>query len=89
MSPDLPLTRLHTDELFSECHKEESFDGLCVDSPELVWNLVATLMIALVMKALLTVVTFGIKLPGEFIVYCQSGIADSISPTAGIFIREY
>ncbi|ORY75039.1 chloride channel [Leucosporidium creatinivorum] len=55
-------------ELFSECHTGNSFGGLCIDVPEQVWGLVGSIFFALVMKALLTVVTFGIKLPaGIFI----------------------
>lgn len=42
-------------ELFSECHKKDSFDGLCVDNPDLVWGLVSSLGFALLIKALLTV----------------------------------
>lgn len=44
-------------ELFSECHKRDSFDGLCVNSPDLVWPLVGSLVFALVTKALLTTIT--------------------------------
>lgn len=48
-----------------ECHTESSSPGgLCIDMPEQVWGLVASIGFALVAKALLTVVTFGIKLPG-------------------------
>ncbi|KAL8283151.1 hypothetical protein RQP46_005929 [Phenoliferia psychrophenolica] len=55
-------------ELFSECHKADSFDGLCVATPSLAWELVGSLVFVLVTKALLTTVTFGIKLPaGIFI----------------------
>lgn len=53
-------------ELFSECHIGDSSNGLCVDDPELVWRLVSSIGFALVVKALLTVATFGIKLPGAF-----------------------
>lgn len=53
--------------LFSECHVEvgEAPARLCPDSPELVWNLVSAIGIAMVTKTLLTVITFGIKLPGS------------------------
>lgn len=59
-------------ELFSECHIGDSSNGLCVDNPELVWRLVSSIGFALVTKALLTVATFGIKLPGAFISLWQS-----------------
>lgn len=51
-------------ELFSECHSDNPLGGLCIDVPEQVWGLVRSILFALVAKALLTVVTFGIKLPG-------------------------
>ncbi|KAM0755539.1 hypothetical protein T439DRAFT_341321 [Meredithblackwellia eburnea MCA 4105] len=55
-------------ELFSECHKEESFDGLCVATPDLAWSIVGGLTFTLVVKYLLTSITFGIKVPaGIFI----------------------
>ncbi|GAA5971664.1 hypothetical protein JCM21900_003889 [Sporobolomyces salmonicolor] len=55
-------------EMFSECHKDESFGGLCVKTPDQVWAIVRSVAAALTIKALLTVVTFGIKLPaGIFI----------------------
>jgi chloride channel 3/4/5 len=55
--------------LFSECHQGEYSDGgLCVERPELAWKLVLSITLALLIKAMLTVVTFGIKLPaGIFI----------------------
>ncbi|KAI5476133.1 voltage-gated chloride channel [Pseudohyphozyma bogoriensis] len=54
--------------LFSECHRDDSFGGLCVNTPELAWKLIGSLLFALVAKALLTVTTFGIRLPaGIFI----------------------
>lgn len=52
--------------LVSECHREESSEGLCIDRPELVFGLLKSLGFALVMKAFLTVITFGIKLPGQY-----------------------
>ncbi|GAA5887484.1 hypothetical protein JCM5296_002589 [Sporobolomyces johnsonii] len=55
-------------EMFSECHKDESFGGLCVKTPDQVWAIVRSVAVALTIKAFLTVVTFGIKLPaGIFI----------------------
>lgn len=53
--------------LFQECHVDGLGDAaheLCVSSPELVGQLVGSIGFALVLKAVLTVVTFGIKLPG-------------------------
>ncbi|KAM0793320.1 hypothetical protein ACM66B_000778 [Microbotryomycetes sp. NB124-2] len=55
-------------ELFSECHRGSELGGLCVDVPEQVPRLLAGLGLALLAKFLLTVITFGIKLPaGIFI----------------------
>ncbi|GAA5899900.1 hypothetical protein JCM6882_006997 [Rhodosporidiobolus microsporus] len=54
--------------LFSECHRNESLAGLCVSAPKLAWPLIRSILLALVIKALLTVITFGVKLPaGIFI----------------------
>ncbi|BGP36814.1 hypothetical protein JCM10449v2_000716 [Rhodotorula kratochvilovae] len=54
--------------LFSECHKDDRLSGLCVATPAQVWPLVASIGAALVLKALCTAVTFGIKVPaGIFI----------------------
>lgn len=53
--------------LFSECHVEVGAAParLCPDSPQLVWGLVSAIGFAMITKTLLTVITFGIKLPGE------------------------
>lgn len=61
-------------ELFSECHKADSFDGLCVATPDLAWELVGSLVFVLVTKFLLTTVTFGIKvrLTGAYFAGTQS-----------------
>ncbi|BGO96631.1 Chloride channel [Rhodotorula toruloides] len=54
--------------LFSECYKSERLSGLCVTSPSQVGPLVLSLGAALVLKAALTTITFGLKLPaGIFI----------------------
>lgn len=55
-------------ELFSECHREDSFDGLCVNVPDQVFGLLRSISYTWIIKALLTIVTFGIKVPaGIFI----------------------
>lgn len=55
-------------DLFSECHEHENLDGLCIREPSQVWPLVSSIGWTLVAKGLLTIVTFGIKLPaGIFI----------------------
>ncbi|KWU43642.1 hypothetical protein RHOSPDRAFT_9120, partial [Rhodotorula sp. JG-1b] len=55
-------------ELFSECYKDDRLSGLCVTQPAQVFPLVGSLLLALALKAALTTVTFGIKLPaGIFI----------------------
>ena len=55
-------------DLFSECHEHESLEGLCVSKPSEIGPLMAAIAFAMVAKGLLTIVTFGIKLPaGIFI----------------------
>ncbi|SCZ90228.1 BZ3500_MvSof-1268-A1-R1_Chr1-3g01854 [Microbotryum saponariae] len=56
-------------ELFSECHIDSTNkSALCVDVPGEAWALIGSVAFALVAKAALTVITFGIKLPaGIFI----------------------
>lgn len=54
--------------LFAECHEHESLEGLCVSSPSQIRPLIAAVAWAMVAKGLLTIITFGIKLPaGIFI----------------------
>lgn len=54
--------------VFSECHEHESLDGLCISHPSEIRPLVSAIAWAMVAKGLLTIVTFGIKLPaGIFI----------------------
>lgn len=55
-------------DLFSECHEHESLDGLCVSRPSQIGPLVGAVAWTMVAKGLLTIITFGIKLPaGIFI----------------------
>ena len=55
-------------DLFSECHEHESLEGLCVSQPSQIGPLIAAILWAMVLKGLLTIITFGIKLPaGIFI----------------------
>ncbi|CBQ68494.1 related to chloride channel protein [Sporisorium reilianum SRZ2] len=55
-------------DLFSECHEHESLEGLCVSQPSQIGPLVMAILCAMVLKGLLTIITFGIKLPaGIFI----------------------
>ncbi|SPO46984.1 related to chloride channel protein [Moesziomyces antarcticus] len=55
-------------DLFSECHEHESLEGLCVSQPSQIKPLILSILFAMALKGLLTVVTFGIKLPaGIFI----------------------
>ncbi|KAL9934114.1 hypothetical protein V8E36_007196 [Tilletia maclaganii] len=54
--------------LFSECHAHESLDGLCVSQANQIGPLVWSVAWAMISKAALTIITFGIKLPaGIFI----------------------
>jgi chloride channel 3/4/5 len=57
--------------LFAECHEGSSHSGLCVVDPssfEHVWPILYTIFVAMVVKGVLTIVTFGIKVPaGIFI----------------------
>jgi chloride channel 3/4/5 len=55
-------------DLFSECHEHESLDGLCVSKPSEIGPLISAILYAMIAKGVLTIVTFGIKLPaGIFI----------------------
>ncbi|GAA5832914.1 hypothetical protein JCM11251_000528 [Rhodosporidiobolus azoricus] len=67
-----PWTRMGGTELisalFSECQRDQSLPLLCPTTPSLAWPLIRSILLALLIKAALTVVTFGIKLPaGIFI----------------------
>jgi len=54
--------------MFSECHKNDSFGGLCVKTPQQVWPLIKIVGTAAILKGLLTVATFGVRVPaGIFI----------------------
>jgi chloride channel 3/4/5 len=54
--------------LFSECRSANLHGGLCVDHPSDVGPIITSICIAMIVKGLLTVVTFGIKVPaGIFI----------------------
>ena len=57
--------------LFSECRPGNSREGLCIVNPgsfNSIWPVVRAIGVAMIVKAALTVVTFGIKLPaGIFI----------------------
>lgn len=78
-------------ELFSECHREDvAPSALCIDTPEQVKSLVGLVALALVAKALLTVVTFGIKLPGE-LKWVKKALADgsrTITQLESSFVRR-
>ncbi|KAJ1023093.1 hypothetical protein NDA16_003246 [Ustilago loliicola] len=55
-------------DLFSECHEHESLEGLCVSQPSQIRPLILAILCAMTIKGLLTIITFGIKLPaGIFI----------------------
>jgi chloride channel 3/4/5 len=55
-------------DLFSECHEHESLEGLCVSRPSQIGPLVSSVAWAMIVKGILTIITFGIKLPaGIFI----------------------
>ncbi|GAA5977293.1 hypothetical protein JCM5350_002419 [Sporobolomyces pararoseus] len=63
-------------EMFSECHKNDTFGGLCVKTPQHVWPVIKVVGIATILKALLTVATFGIRVPaGIFIPTLAVGAA--------------
>ncbi|KAK2463234.1 hypothetical protein APHAL10511_004889 [Amanita phalloides] len=70
-----PYTRMSGTELvymlFSECKLGNTHDGLCVANPgslAAIWPVIRAIGVAMIVKAALTVVTFGIKLPaGIFI----------------------
>lgn len=45
--------------LFAECQKDDNRSGLCIARPDQVFPLVGSLLLALVLKAALTTITFG------------------------------
>ena len=38
---------------------------MCADTPDAMWNVVGIIGLAMLIKGGLTIITFGIKLPGE------------------------
>ena len=50
--------------LFAECH-DNSTSPLCVDHPHEIAQVIWAIGSALIIKGCLTIITFGIKLPGE------------------------
>ena len=52
-------------QLFAEC-KPDSNSPLCVEHPDEIGKVISLVGLALVIKGCLTIVTFGIKLPGMF-----------------------
>jgi len=70
-----PFTRMSGTELvytlFSECKPGNSHEGLCIVDPtsfHTIWPVIRAIGVAMIVKAVLTIVTFGIKVPaGIFI----------------------
>ena len=70
-----PYTRMGGTELvynlFAECKPGNTHEGLCIADPgslAAIWPVVRAIGVAMIVKAALTVVTFGVKLPaGIFI----------------------
>ena len=50
-------------QLFAEC-KADSNSPLCVEHPDDIGRVIGLVGLALIIKGCLTIVTFGIKLPG-------------------------
>lgn len=69
-------------QLFAEC-REDSTSSLCVDDPREIAQAVWPIAMALLIKGALTIVTFGIKLPGELALASRDSDAND---AAGIFI---
>jgi chloride channel 3/4/5 len=65
-------------ELFDECGKKDSHGGLCVH-PEAIGPVINAVAIALVVKGLLTIVTFGIKVPAGIFIPTLGGRLDQDS----------
>ena len=55
---------IHITQLFAECHANSS-SPLCVEHPHEIAQVIWAVGSALVVKGCLTIITFGIKLPGE------------------------
>jgi hypothetical protein len=58
-----PTPNIADGQLFAEC-KPDSNSPLCVDHPDEIGRVIGLVGLALVIKGCLTIVTFGIKLPG-------------------------
>ena len=50
-------------ELFSECHQKDSFNGLCISGVEQALPLIKILLTTMVIKILLTVITYVVPRP--------------------------
>jgi len=77
--------------LFSECRKgsRNAHSSLCVLDPstfENIWPVIRAILVAMVVKAGLTVVTFGIKLPAGIFIP-SLGVGACAGRVLGIFMR--
>lgn len=85
-----PYTRMAGTELvynlFAECHKGESHEGLCPETPGDIQPLVVAIATAMIIKAVLTVVTFGIKLPAGIFIPTL-GVGACFGRIVGFFVQ--
>lgn len=78
--------------LFSECHKDGSGDssGLCAPNPgdwTKVWPVAQAVLVAMLMKGVLTIITFGIKLPAGIFIPTL-GVGACAGRILGIAVRH-
>lgn len=92
VSSKFPLkvgTLAYESQLFAEC-KHDSTSRLCVDDPSEIIGIVMLIGTALVIKGCLTIITFGIKLPGKLAAnttrLTKSRRQEELTASAGIFI---
>jgi chloride channel 3/4/5 len=84
------MSQAYMVQLFAEC-KHDSTSRLCVDDPNEIVVIVMLIGTALVIKGCLTIITFGIKLPGKLIpnptlLNTRLRYLEKLTSLAGIFI---
>lgn len=78
--------------LFSECHADgtDNHSGLCVPDPrdlQQVWPVAQAILVAMLMKGILTIITFGIKLPAGIFIPTL-GVGACAGRILGIAVRH-
>lgn len=62
--------------LFAECHPGDTHSGLCIVNPsEQAMPVIGAIAVALIVKGVLTIITFGIKLPAGIFIPSLGGLS--------------